>query len=137
MNQFLLQEPWTRSANGWIAGVCEGIANKLDLNVGVIRLIWFLSVWFAGVGLLLYFVCAFSLPVEGKVEQSQRPKILGVCWRLSQRLGVDVGLLRIVMVLIALGSVGTTILAYIVVHFLLPEEPGHTRTQSYPTEPNQ
>jgi len=122
MNAIRLQNQWTRSSDGWLAGVCQGLGERFAVSTGLLRLIWLMSVLFFGVGLILYFICAFCLPVEGREEEALKPKILGVCVRLSQRLDMDVGLLRILMVLIALGSFGTTALAYIVIHFLLPTE---------------
>lgn len=122
MNQVVVDQPWTRSSDGWIAGVCQGFADRFEVNAGFIRLIWLGSILFAGVGFLIYFICAFCLPVEGNEASAQKAKFLGVCLRLSHKTDMDVGLLRILAVVIALGSFGTTILAYIIIHFLLPKQ---------------
>lgn len=122
MNQFDIKTPWTRSPNGWIAGVCQGIGERLDVSPGGVRLLWLLSVLFFGVGFLFYIICAICLPMKGKEQEAQKPKILGVCYRLSQRFDMDVGLIRILTVVIALGSMGTTLLAYILIHFLVPQQ---------------
>ena len=122
MNAIRLRNQWTRSSDGWLAGVCQGLGERFDMSPGVIRLMWFMSILFFGVGLFFYFICAFCLPVEGHEEDALKPKILGVCYRLSQKMDVDVGLLRIIAILIAVGSLGTTIFAYIVMHFLIPSE---------------
>ncbi len=124
----LLQNPWTRSPNGWLAGVCQGVGERFDIKPNVIRIIWFLSVFFIGAGLVFYIICALCLPVQGREEYARQPKLLGVCYRLSEKLNVDVGLLRIVTVLIGLGSLGTTALAYIVIHFLLGSSTNHDRS---------
>lgn len=115
----ILEIPWTRSPNGWVAGVCQGLGERFDIKPNVVRFIWFLSVFFIGAGFVFYIICALCLPVQGREEYARQPKFLGVCYRLSEKLNVDVGLLRIVTVLIGLGSLGTTALAYIVIHFLL------------------
>ena len=44
-----------------IAGVCGGIAEYLNIDPTVIRLIWVL-VAFSGAGLLAYLVCALIIP---------------------------------------------------------------------------
>ena len=117
-----LQDQWTRSEDGWIAGVCQGLGERFDINPGALRLLWMISILFFGVGVFAYFIFAFCLPVEGHEETTQRPKFLGVCLRLSQRMDLDVGLLRVLAILIGVGSLGTTILAYIILHFLIPAE---------------
>lgn len=47
-----------------IFGVCGGIANYLDCDPTVIRLIWAGSVVFLGVGVLGYIVAVLILPDE-------------------------------------------------------------------------
>jgi len=44
-----------------IAGVCAGMAEYLNIDPTVIRLIWVL-VAFSGAGLLAYLVCALIIP---------------------------------------------------------------------------
>jgi phage shock protein C len=122
MSTTILNDEWTRSENGWIAGVCQALGERFDINPTGIRILWLISVCFFGIGFLAYFIIAFCVPVKSKYQESLKPKFLGVCYRLSQRLELDLGLLRILTVLIAIGSMGTTILAYIVIHFLIPKE---------------
>ena len=45
-----------------LAGVCGGIAEYLNIDPTVIRLLWVLVSLFAGAGLLAYIICAFVLP---------------------------------------------------------------------------
>ena len=45
-----------------LAGVCAGLANYLNMDVTIIRLIWVLLVLFAGCGILAYIVCALVIP---------------------------------------------------------------------------
>ncbi|MCJ8275337.1 MAG: PspC domain-containing protein [Bdellovibrionales bacterium] len=120
MTQNVLQSRWIRSERGWVAGVCQGLGERFDTSPGVLRALWMMSILFFGVGLFFYFICAFCLPVEGKEHLVDEGKILGVCARLSEKFDMDVGLLRILAVIIGLGSFGTTILAYIILHFLIP-----------------
>ena len=45
-----------------LAGVCGGIAEYLNMDPTVIRLLWVIVTLFAGAGLLAYIVCAFIVP---------------------------------------------------------------------------
>ncbi|MBQ8358689.1 MAG: PspC domain-containing protein [Oscillospiraceae bacterium] len=45
-----------------IAGVCAGIADYLNVDVTIIRLIWTLFVLCAGSGVLAYIACALVIP---------------------------------------------------------------------------
>ena len=45
-----------------IAGVCAGLAEYLNIDVSIVRVIWALIALSAGVGILLYIVCAFVIP---------------------------------------------------------------------------
>lgn len=49
-----------------IFGVCGGIANYLDCDPTIIRLIWGGSVVFFGVGVLGYIVAALILPADAE-----------------------------------------------------------------------
>ncbi len=110
---------WTRSEDGWLAGVCEGLAQQFEINPNVLRLLWIASLLVFGFGFLLYFIFAFCLPVEGKEEEAYKPKVLGVCMRLSEKLDIDIGLVRVLTVMVALGSFGVTVVFYLLLHFLL------------------
>ena len=50
------------NTNKKIAGVCGGLAEYLNVDTTIIRLIWALVVLFAGAGLLAYIVCALIIP---------------------------------------------------------------------------
>ena len=121
MKEISLRNQWTRSEDGWIAGVCQGIGEKLDVNPMVLRLFWMGSVLFFGAGLFMYFICAFCLPLEGHEAKAMEPKFLGVCSRVARKLDLDIGLVRVITVVVGIGSMGTTLLAYVLVHFLVPE----------------
>ncbi len=45
-----------------IAGVCGGLAEYLGIDSTIIRIIWALIALSAGVGILLYIVCALVIP---------------------------------------------------------------------------
>ncbi len=48
----------------WIEGVCLGIAEAMGWNVAFVRIAFALLVWFKGLGLLAYIVCALAMPVH-------------------------------------------------------------------------
>ena len=45
-----------------IAGVCAGVAEYLNIDVTVVRVLWALITAFAGAGILAYIICAFVIP---------------------------------------------------------------------------
>lgn len=45
-----------------IAGVCGGIANYLNCDPTIIRVIWAVAILTWGVGLVAYIACAFIIP---------------------------------------------------------------------------
>lgn len=50
-----------------IAGVCAGIANYINIDVTVIRLIWVFLLIPGGLpGLIPYIICIFVIPTEEK-----------------------------------------------------------------------
>ena len=57
----------TRSDNKMLGGVCAGIAEYLDLDPTVIRVVWVLMVFFAGVGILLYLILWLILPKKPQI----------------------------------------------------------------------
>lgn len=44
------------SSNNVIAGVCGGVANFLNIDVKIVRIVWVIAVLFAGVGVLAYLL---------------------------------------------------------------------------------
>ena len=50
-----------------VAGVAAGVAEFFDLDPTLVRLVWFLSIFFGGFGLLLYIVMAIIVPEEEEV----------------------------------------------------------------------
>jgi len=48
--------------DGKILGVCEGLAEYLDVDVTIIRIAFVFSVLFAGVGIIPYIVLAIVMP---------------------------------------------------------------------------
>lgn len=47
-----------------VAGVAAGVAEFFELDPSVVRVAWFLSIFFGGLGLFLYVVMALIVPLE-------------------------------------------------------------------------
>jgi phage shock protein PspC (stress-responsive transcriptional regulator) len=57
---------WCRDvADRKIAGVCAGLSEELGVSVTVVRAAFILLALFHGVGIVLYLVLWFLMPVEG------------------------------------------------------------------------
>ena len=50
--------------NRVLAGVAGGVAEFFDLDPTLVRVLWFLSIFFGGLGLLLYIGLAIITPLE-------------------------------------------------------------------------
>lgn len=115
---------WLRSSSGWIGGVCEGLARSFSMPVWAMRLIWVLGTFLAlGTGVLFYAIFAYCLPDEHNAYEVEQKKVLGVCLRLSRALNMEVGLVRVLTVLLSLASFGMTVVGYIILNFLVPDRP--------------
>jgi phage shock protein PspC (stress-responsive transcriptional regulator) len=114
---------WYRSKEGLIAGVCRGIAERFGIETWIVRLVWLLATLYFGIGLMLYFFLVVALPLKGNSEKNKEKMILGVCAKLANRVSWDVGLTRAACMFLGLSSLGTTIVGYIILYFLLEDEP--------------
>jgi phage shock protein C len=50
--------------NRLLAGVAAGVAEFFDLDPSLVRILFFVSIFFGGIGLLLYFGMAIIVPLE-------------------------------------------------------------------------
>ena len=112
---------WVRSNNGMISGVCEGLGESFEISPNLLRLGWLASIFLFGTGILAYVVLAICLP---KKEQSNiyEAKIMGVCSRISKKSNIEIGIVRVLAVLLAFASLGSAILIYFLLNFLISEE---------------
>jgi phage shock protein C len=51
-----------------IFGVCGGLAEYLNIDVSVVRILWVVLALCWGMGIILYLICAFVLPNKSEVE---------------------------------------------------------------------
>ena len=54
----------TRSNNKMIGGVFAGLAEYLDIDPTIVRIVWGLMVLFAGFGILLYIILWLIMPKQ-------------------------------------------------------------------------
>lgn len=109
-----------RSADGIIAGVCGGVAKRLDLEPWLVRFLFVCSIIFLGTGIFFYLLLALSIPREDKLAQAYEKKIMGVCANIAKRSQLDVGLTRFVALLLLFTSCGWAVFAYVILFFALP-----------------
>jgi len=121
--------------NGKIAGVCSGLAEYMDVDVSLIRIVWLFFVIFGGAGLLLYLIAALVIPaksgddVEIIVEDEEQKRltrdsenavIFGVCSGIAKHFGMDVSVVRIIFLLMGL-YFASGIFLYIILALVLPK----------------
>ena len=58
----MMKKLYKNSSEGKICGVCAGLAEYLNLDVTVVRLLWILFIALGGSGILIYFICALVMP---------------------------------------------------------------------------
>ena len=121
---------WVRAKDGALFGVCKGLARTLEVPVGLFRLLWLFSVLFVGVGFGLYLLFALCLPREDKQAQALKGRVLGVCARIARKTDLEVGIVRFAAVCLLLLSLGSTLVGYVVLHFVLDQN-----SESKPSTP--
>ena len=112
-----------------IAGVCAGLGEYLDIDPVFFRLFFLASLFFGGLGALIYALLWIMAPEKAGEEQHGPAaglhlsrvdrKIAGVCGGLGEWLDVDPVFLRVAFVLLALVG-GLGIVVYIVLWLFLP-----------------
>lgn len=112
---------WKRSIDGWLGGVCEGLGNSFNIEPNLIRILWVLSIFIFGTGLAIYLILALTLPREDQVMSYHEDKIFGVCKRIAELTGLELGVVRVLAVVSFFASAGTSVLLYIILHFVLPK----------------
>ena len=53
--------------NKVICGVCAGIADQLNVDPTIVRVLWAIAVFIYGTGILAYIICALIFP-EGQTN---------------------------------------------------------------------
>jgi phage shock protein C len=128
-------------AHGKLGGVCAGIAEYLDADVTLVRLVWvILSIVPGGMigGIVAYVAALFIVPVSSaaaapraRVTRSAVDrKIAGVCGGLAEYLEVDSTVVRLVWAVLTIvpGAIVLGVAAYLVAWFIVPERSAGTMT---------
>ncbi len=133
-----------RSATGRVAGVCSGIAEYLDTDVTIIRLVWVvLSIVPGSIigGLVAYFAAWLVMPDADRLASPSDPasrkwltrsttdrKFAGVCGGLGDYFEIDSTVVRVVWVILGIvpGCVILGLLAYLAAWFIIPERAAST-----------
>jgi phage shock protein C len=127
-----------RSSSGRIGGVCAGIAEYLDADVTLVRLLWIvLSVVPGGFigGVIAYLVAWAIMPeatdpvadagIRRLARSTTDRKIAGVCGGLAEYFDLDPTVVRVVWAILAVvpGGIVLGIVAYVVAWFIMPSQP--------------
>lgn len=131
-----------RPAEGKIAGVCAGLAEYLDTDVTLVRLVWATLAIFPGAivgGVVAYLVAWLLMPEAAGVPAipAARPpllrsrtdrKIAGVCGGLAAYFGVDSTAVRLAAVILAIypGALICGVIAYVIAWIVIPQPPAAT-----------
>jgi phage shock protein PspC (stress-responsive transcriptional regulator) len=116
-----------------IAGVCAGLGEYFELDPVLFRIVFVISTFFGGVGLLVYVLLWILVPERPGPQGQARPvrrlhlsrtdrKIAGVCGGLGEWLEVDPVFIRVAFVLLALAC-GLGLVVYILLWMLAPRAP--------------
>jgi phage shock protein C len=126
------------SAQGRIAGVCAGIADYLDADVTLIRLVWIvLSIVPGGIvgGLVAYIAAWAIMPDAAALESgvarrrltrsTDDRKLAGVCGGLAEYFEIDSTAVRLLWVILTIvpGAILLGLVAYAVAWFIMPAGP--------------
>src|SRR5437762_9129974 len=124
-------------AYGKLGGVCAGLAEYLDADVTLVRLVWvILSIVPGGLvgGVIAYVAALVIMPVSNadvaapraRVTRSRTDrKIAGVCGGLAESLAVDSTVVRLVWAVLTIvpGAIVLGVAAYVVAWLIMPEQP--------------
>jgi len=64
-----------------LAGIAGGIGEYLEIDPTVVRVLWILSIFFGGFGILLYIVMAFVVPLEPAGDASPGASQAAGAWQ--------------------------------------------------------
>ena len=68
-----MKKLYRSTSNRMVAGVCAGVAEYLNLDPTVIRVIWAIASLFGFLGVVAYIACAFIIPEkpDGKIVDAE------------------------------------------------------------------
>jgi phage shock protein PspC (stress-responsive transcriptional regulator) len=116
-----------------LAGICAGLGEYFELDPVFFRLFFLVSLFFDGIGALVYLLLWIMVPEKPgpdgsggaakdlRLSRSDR-KIAGVCGGLGEWLDVDPVFFRVAFLLFAFAC-GLGIAVYVVLWLFLPRAP--------------
>ena len=128
-----------RSSSGRVAGVCSGMAEYMDTDVTLIRLLWVLLSIVPGafIGGVIAYLFAWVImpdatdpavvPVTQHLTRSTRDrKVAGVCGGLADYFNIDATVVRVLWAVLSVvpGSLVFGVVAYLVAWFIMPSAGG-------------
>jgi phage shock protein C len=130
-------------AHGKLGGVCAGIAEYLEADVTLVRLVWvILSIVPGGFigGVIAYLAALFIVPISNaaaapraRVTRSRSDrKIAGVCGGLAENLGIDSTVVRLgwAVLTIVPGAIVLGVAAYLIAWLIMPDQPSTAMTSA-------
>ena len=136
-----------RSSSGRIAGVCAGIAEYMDADVTLIRLLWILLSIVPGAligGLVAYLVAWVLMPNTTEpipagrrrlARSTSDRRIAGVCSGFADYFNLDSTVVRVLWAVATIlpGAIVFGIVAYVVAWFIMPSQPAMSATPAAQT----
>lgn len=119
---------WVRAEDGIIGGVCLGLARQMNVDPWMVRLAWLTALLIFGTGVLAYLLCVLAFPRTDRLSSAYDKKILGVCARIAKRSNTEVGLVRLLALLLLIVTGGLAVVGYFVFHLTLSIEGEKTRS---------
>ena len=129
---------YRNSSSGRVAGVCAGIADYLDADVTLVRLVWVVLSIVPGclIGGIIAYVAAWAIMPESNApsvadstgrrltRSTTDIKIAGVCGGLAEYLAVDSTAVRLLWIVLTIipGAIVLGVVAYIVAWFIMPSD---------------
>lgn len=52
----------------FFCGVCSGISKNLNINLFLLRFLWFLSIFYYGIGIILYILMCILLKEDNEIK---------------------------------------------------------------------
>ncbi len=118
------------SNSGFLGGICSGIANYFNIDPIFIRVIFGVSIFFYGTGLLLYLFLWIAVPKAKNISDKNKIKKIyrdmenrvvgGVISGISNYFNIDPIIFRIIFG-ISIFVYGLGVVFYIFLWFLIPE----------------
>ena len=127
-------------ADRTMAGVCGGLADYIDWDPTIVRLLWIFALFLSGgMALFAYLVLWIVMPEAPAYGDTAPPyaggmrltrsrgerMMAGVCGGLAEFLGMDTTLMRVLWVVATFISGGLTLVAYPIFWLVMPESGRH------------